>query len=105
MTSYANLCAFPVSGPQGREDKVFYKLTEDDGIKLISGTRTPALLSVWASSDVMQFGTIKLLSGGPGPQQTELDEHPGDAVFYVTEGPMTFYLPDTKETFDVAAGD
>lgn len=96
---------FPASGPQSREDKLFYKLTDTEGIKMISGKKTPALLSVWASNDVVQFGTIKVLSGGPGPQQTEFDTHNGDAVFYVKEGPMTFYLPDRVETYDVEPGD
>ena len=105
MALPTELGRFPAPGPEAREKKLFYRLTEDEGIKLISGTRTPALLSVWASNDVMQFGTIRILSGGPGPQQTETDEHPGDAVFYVTRGPLTFYLPDTKETFDVSEGD
>lgn len=105
MAALADLGRFPASGPESREAKLFYKLTEDDGIKMISGRKTPALLSVWASNDVIQFGTIKLLSGGAGPQQTEFDKHPGDAVFYVLEGPMTFYCKEIKETFDVQKGD
>ena len=70
-----------------------------------SGDKTPALLSVWASNDVVQFGTVKILSGGATPQQTEYDEHPGEAVFYVLQGPMTFFCPDTAQTFDVQEGD
>lgn len=70
-----------------------------------SGKKTPALLSVWASNDVVQFGTIKVLSGGAGPQQTEYDSHKGDAVFHVLHGPMTFYIKDRKETYDVQEGD
>jgi len=96
---------YPVPGPESREAAVFYKLTEDDGIKMISGRKTPALMSVWASNDVMQFGSVKILSGGAGPQQTEYDVHKGDAVFYVLEGPMTFYCPDRGETFNVEEGD
>ena len=72
---------------------------------MISGLKTPALLSVWASNDVVQFGTVKILSGGAGPQQTEFDTHAGDAVFYVKNGPMTFYIPDRVETYDVEPGD
>lgn len=100
-----DLGKFPAGGPEAREAALFYKLTEEDGIKMISGKKTPALLSVWASNDVIQFGTIKLLSGGPGPQQTEYDTHKGDAVFHVLAGPMTFFLPDRVETFDVEEGD
>lgn len=96
---------FPAPGPESREAALFYKLTEEDSIRIISGEKTPALISVWASNDVVQFGTIKLLFGGAGPQQTEFDTHPGDAVFYVLDGPMTFFLPDRSETFDVQVGD
>lgn len=96
---------FPAPGPETREMAVFYKLTEENSIKIISGLKTPVLLSVWASNDVLQFGTIKVLSGGPGPQQTEFDTHEGDAVFYVKNGTMTFYLPDRVETYDVEQGD
>ncbi|MFV0364598.1 MAG: cupin domain-containing protein [Suipraeoptans sp.] len=101
----ADIGKFPASGPDSRKAGRFYRLTEEQGIKMISGTRTPGLLSVWASNDVVQFGTVKILTGGAGPQQTEYDKHPGDAVFHVLEGPMTFYLPDRVETFDVEEGD
>lgn len=105
MAALKDLGKFPAPGPESREEKLFYKLSEDTGIKMISGKRTPALLSLWASNDVVSFGTIKLLSGGAGPQQTEYDKHPGDAAFYVLDGPMTFYCPERNETFDVAEGD
>lgn len=103
--SVDRLGTFPASGPEAREKAVFYKLSDEDSIKMISGLKTPALLSVWASNDVVQFGTVKILSGGAGPQQTEFDTHAGDAVFYVKNGPMTFYIPDRVETYDVEPGD
>ena len=105
MASLERLGRFPADGPVAREAKTFYKLTEEDSIRMISGERTPALISVWASNDVMQFGTIRILSGGSGPQQTEFDTHAGDAVCYVLDGPVTFFLPDWSETYDVEAGD
>ncbi|MEE8886575.1 MAG: cupin domain-containing protein [Eubacteriales bacterium] len=105
MAGYNDLGNFPANGPQSREEKVFYKLTDDNCIKMISGSRTPALLNVWVSNDVIQFGNIKILTGGPGPQQTEWDSHPGDAVFYIKEGPVTFLIRETKETFNVEEGD
>lgn len=104
MPSMADIGSWPARGPQAREDQVFYKLSEDDSIRLISGTHTPALISLWASNDVMQFGTFKLLSGGPQPQQTEWDSHKGDAVFMVLEGTATFFTRQ-KETFLVEKGD
>ena len=105
MPMLKDLGHFPAGGPESREAKLFYHLSEDNSIRMISGKRTPALLSVWASNDVVQFGTIKLLSGGAGPQQTEWDAHKGDAVFYVLEGPMTFFIKDRVETYDVQEGD
>ena len=105
MADLKDIGRFPEEGNTAREKKLFYKLSEEDSIHMISGTHTPALISLWASNDVMQFGTYKLLSGGPQPQQSEYDSHPGDAVFYVSEGTATFFLPDTKETFLVEKGD
>ena len=96
---------FPAAGPQAREDRLFYKLTDKDGIKMISGEKTPVLLSLWCSNDVVQFGSITVLSGGAKPQQTEYDSHPGDAVFYVTQGKISFHIRDRKETYTVAEGD
>ncbi len=100
-----HLGTFPISGVKAREEAAFYKLSEENSIRLISGAHTPVLLSVWCSNDVMQFGTIKILTGGAKPQQTEYDRHPGDAVFYILEGPVTFFIKDRKETYDVQPGD
>ena len=100
-----DLGTFPAPGPEAREAKVFYHLSDEEGIRMISGSKTPALMSVWCSNDVVQFGTLLNLAGGPGPQQTEFDSHQGDAVFYALEGPVTFYLPDRGETYDVQTGD
>ncbi|MBQ7372633.1 MAG: cupin domain-containing protein [Blautia sp.] len=100
----SQLGAFPASGQEGREKKLFYRLRETDGIKMVSGERTPALISVWASNDVIQFGTEKILAGGAVPQQTDWDSHPGDACFYVLDGPVTFFTED-KQTFHVETGD
>lgn len=105
MATLNDLGRFPAAGPEARDAMLFYKLSDENSIRMISGKRTPALLSVWASNDVVQFGTIKLLTGGPGPQQTEYDKHPGDAVFHVLSGPMTFYMKERGETFDVEEGD
>ena len=105
MPMLKDLGQYPASGPESRDEKLFYHLTEENSIRMISGKKTPALLSVWASNDVVQFGTLKLLSGGAGPQQTEWDSHKGDAVFYVLEGPMTFFIKGRSETYDVQQGD
>ena len=96
---------YPVEGTKGREAKLFYKLNDENGLKIISGKRTPALLSIWCSNDLVQFGTIKILSGGAGPWQTEYDRHKGDAVFYIAEGTLTFFLKERKETYVVQQGD
>ena len=105
----ADLGHFPVSGSEGRDKRLFYEVNDNNAIRIISGDRTPALITVWVSNDVIQFGTIEILAGGNTPQQTEWDEHPGDAVFYVLEGPITFYTgsfeEETQQTFDVEPGD
>ena len=105
----ADVGHFPVSGPEGREKQLFYEVGDCNAIRIISGDRTPALITLWVSNDVVQFGTVELMAGGNTPQQTEWDEHPGDAVFYVLEGPITFYTgnyaDDTQQTFNVDPGD
>ena len=107
MPMLKDLGHFPGSGPESREAKLFYHLKDDNehAIRMISGKKTPALISLWVSNDVMQFGTIKVLTGGAGPQQTEWDAHKGDAVFHVLSGPMTFLIKDRVETYDVEEGD
>lgn len=105
MEAVQEIGSIPELGPVAREKRIFYKLSDQTAFKMITGRKTPALMSVWASNDVLQFGTIKLLTGGPGPQQTECDKHPGDAVFYVLEGTITFFLTDRKETFNAEQGD
>ena len=100
-----DLGSFPANGEAARDAKLFYKLDDEHGIRMISGRKTPALLNFWAGNDVVNFGNIRLLAGGPRPQQTEFDSHRGDAVFYVTEGPMTFFIRDRRETYDVQLGD
>lgn len=107
MPMLKDLGQFPASGPESREAKLFYHLKDDNehSIRMISGTKTPALISLWVSNDVMQFGTVKVLSGGSGPQQTEWDAHEGDAVFRVLSGPMSFLIKDRVETYDVEEGD
>lgn len=104
MPTMADIGVFPAAGPAARERQEFYKLTEDTSIRLISGTETPALISLWASNDVMQFGTLKVLTGGPKPQQTEWDSHAGDAAFMVLGGTATFFTRD-KQTFLIEQGD
>ena len=40
-----------------------------------------------------------------GARTSEIDEHGGDTVIYGVKGPITVFLPDTVETFQVEEGD
>lgn len=96
---------FPAEGNAARESKAFYKVTSDTALHVVSGRNSPVLLKVFASNDVVTLGECIIPTGGIGPRQTEYDQHPGDAVFYIKSGPLTFLMPDTVETFHVQNGD
>ncbi|MDO4274571.1 MAG: cupin domain-containing protein [Eubacteriales bacterium] len=96
---------FPADGQEARKSGKFYKLTSDTALKVVSGTKTPVLLNMFVSNDVMSVGELVIPAGGIGPRQTEFDVHDGDAVFYVKEGPLTFFFKESKEVFYIEDGD
>lgn len=99
--SIDDLGSFPVDWKTARESGTFTKVTNDTSLKIISGEKTPVLLSFRASSDTVHMGEMTIPAGGIGPRQTEYDSHNGDSVFYVRKGTVTFLLPETDEVFEV----
>jgi len=97
--------SFPVNWEESRSTGQFTKITRGTTKKVISGTTSPILLRFIVSSDVAHVGEITMPAGGVGPRHTERDSHKGDAVFYITEGPITFLINDTEEVFHVPAGE
>ncbi len=93
---------WPVPGPECRKDpKLFYHI--DDGKKLINvhGIQYPMLVKFFVSNDLVHMGEFILPAGGTGSRASEPDSHKGDCVLFVEWGPITVFLPDTLEAFDV----
>ena len=59
------------------------------------------LIKFFVSNDLVQMGEFILPAGGTGSRASEPDCHRGDAVLFVEEGPVTFFLTETLEAFDV----
>jgi mannose-6-phosphate isomerase-like protein (cupin superfamily) len=93
---------WPVPGPECRKDpKIFYHITEDKKLLNIHGTEYPMLIKFFVSNDLLHMGEFILPAGGTGSRASEPDSHKGDCVLFVEWGPITVFLPDTLDAFDV----
>ena len=93
---------WPVPGPECRKDpKLFYHITDDTKLINIHGTQYPMLIKFFVSNDLVHMGEFILPSGGTGSRASEPDSHKGDCALFVEWGPITVFLPDTLEAFDV----
>ncbi|MGA2764446.1 MAG: cupin domain-containing protein [Spirochaetia bacterium] len=93
---------WPVPGPDCRKDpKLFYHITEDKKLLNIHGNQYPMLIKFFVSNDLVHMGEFILPAGGTGSRASEPDSHKGDCVLFVEWGPITIFLPDTLEAFDV----
>jgi len=93
---------WPVPGPECRKDpKLFYHITEDKKLVNIHGIQYPMLIKFFVSNDLVHMGEFILPAGGTGSRASEPDSHRGDCVLFVEWGPITVFLPDTLEAFDV----
>ena len=105
MSKIEQLGSFPIDGAKGREAGDFIKITNDTALKMVSGIRYPVLLNFFCSNDVTNMGQLVIPTGGIGPRQTEYDKHDGDALFYVEDGPVTFLMKESGDTFHVETGE
>ena len=93
---------WPVPGPQCRKSPIlFYHITEEKKLINVHGTQYPMLVKFFVSNDLLHMGEFILPAGGTGSRASEPDSHRGDAVLFVQEGPVTFFLTETLEAFDV----
>jgi gentisate 1,2-dioxygenase len=93
---------WPVPGPECRESPIlFYHITEDKKLLNIHGIEYPMLIKFFVSNDLLHMGEFILPAGGTGSRASEPDSHKGDCVLFVEQGPITVFLPDTLEAFDV----
>lgn len=71
-------------------------LGQRDALHLVLGDKTPTLVSLYVSTDLMTAGTVQLRAG----QRADPEAHPGDEVLYVVKGRLHVYLPDTRDWFE-----
>jgi len=95
---------WPVQGSECRRDpKLFYHIKEDKKLINVHGIEHPMLIKFFVSNDLVHMGEFILPAGGNGSRASEPDSHAGDCVLFVENGPITVFLPDTVEAFDVQA--
>jgi gentisate 1,2-dioxygenase len=104
MITVDDIGRFPIPGPEGRRAKELCHVPRDRMMTVIHGTRHPIPLTFFVSNDVCHMGEI-VIPTGEGSRASEPDTHKGDAVIYVERGPITFFLPETGETFLVQEGE
>jgi len=93
---------WPVPGPQCRQEPIFfYHITEEKKLLNVHGTEHPMLIKFFVSNDLLHMGEFILPAGGIGSRASDPDSHNGDALLFVEEGPVTFFLTETLEAFDV----
>jgi len=93
---------WPVPGPECRKEPIlFYHITEEKKLLNVHGTEHPMLVKFFVSNDLVHMGEFVLPAGGIGSRASEPDSHRGDCVLFVEWGPITVFLPDTLEAFDV----
>jgi len=93
---------WPVPGPECRKDPaLFYHITEEKKLLNIHGTEYPMLIKFFVSNDLLHMGEFILPAGGTGSRASEPDSHKGDCALFVEWGPVTVFLPETLEAFDI----
>jgi quercetin dioxygenase-like cupin family protein len=97
---------WPVVGEEARRKPArMIVVSRDKMLRLIHGDRSPMSVVLYVSNDYLHVGEFVLPAGGPSARVSEIEDHDGDEVFYVLEGPVAISLPDTRETFEVQEGD
>jgi gentisate 1,2-dioxygenase len=97
-----NIGRWPVPGPDARKEPIlFYHITEEKKLINVHGTKYPTLIKFFVSNDLCHMGEFILPAGGVGSRASEPDKHNGDLCLNIEIGPITVFLPDTKDTFDI----
>jgi len=96
---------WPANSSEARKNREFVKVSRENMLRTIHGENHPVPITFFVSNDLVHMGEIMIPSGGEGSRASEPDCHKGDAVFYVEAGPVTFFLPDTFDTFLVEEGE
>jgi mannose-6-phosphate isomerase-like protein (cupin superfamily) len=93
---------WPLPGPEARKEPIFlYHVTDGNKLRLVHGREYPMLIKLAVSNDLVHVGEFVIPAGGVSARVSEPDSHRGDCAIYVERGPITFFLPDTSQAFDV----
>lgn len=69
----------------------------EDCLRLIAGSKTPTLVSLFVSTDLMTAGVIELGVG----KMADAESHPGDEALVCTRGRLNVYLPASYDWFEL----
>jgi len=100
----ALLGRWPIDGEEARRRKDHIKIDRGKMLTLIHGREHPMLVRFYVSNDLLHMGEFELPPGGEGPRTSEPEVHEGDETLYVERGPITVFLPDTLDAFEVPEG-
>jgi gentisate 1,2-dioxygenase len=93
---------WPVHGPDCRKEPIlFYHISEEKKLLNVHGTEYPMLIKFFVSNDLVHMGEFIIPSGGTGSRASEPDSHKGDCALYVEDGPVTVFITETMEAFDI----
>lgn len=106
LSDVHQLGKFPVPGDEAREQPIYYYvMNKGNCLTTVFGLKQPMRMRFFVSNDFLHVGEFYLPAGGVGPRISETDEHGGDMVIYGIKGPITVFLTETSETFQVKDGD
>ena len=101
-----DIARWPIEGKEARKKPVkFYHIPRSKMLRTIYGQKHPIAYAFYVSNDLVHMGEFIIPSGGEGCRASEPESHKGDEALYVKEGPITVFLPDTHETFQVHPGE
>lgn len=93
---------WPVPGPECRKDPImFYHITEEKKLLNVHGTEYPMMIKFFVSNNLCHMGEFILPAGGIGCRASEPDSHKGDCCLNIEIGPITVFLTDTLQAYDV----
>ena len=95
---------WPVDGKEARIKKDHIKVDENKMLRLIHGKNHPMLVRFYVSNDLIHMAEFEIPAGGEGPRTSEPEKHKGDETLYVASGPITVFLPDTLDAYEVPEG-
>jgi quercetin dioxygenase-like cupin family protein len=95
---------WPIDGEEARKRKDHIKIDKSRMLTLVHGKTHPMLVRFYVSNNLVHMGEFELPSGGEGPRTSEPETHRGDETLYAESGPITVFLPDRLDAYEVPEG-